>query len=188
MTVCAFWEDRFIPKDNLWEICRENEGKRSSKNHQKQTCFCYLLTQQTWEESKLRHTEGPSPNQLAINELPHELLRGPDVVFLDAWFAFFVLFKPLIKQRQHSYPSFTVCSWYFPFFLRKCQSKQTKLISLRQQYFLPQLLHPCTMELVGCFSSALCITDRQQEAHLPCGERHHTQSLLLMNQAGARIL
>lgn len=43
-----------------------------------------FATQQTWEESKLRHTEGPSPRQLTINELPHERLQGPDVVYLDA--------------------------------------------------------------------------------------------------------
>lgn len=43
-----------------------------------------FATQQTWEESKLRPTEGPSPHQLTINEFPHERLQGPDVVYLDA--------------------------------------------------------------------------------------------------------
>lgn len=76
------------------------------------TFICYLLTQ-VWEESKTRHTEVLLPDQSIINEFPCKLLQGPDVVYLDAWFACFVLFKPLIKQRKHSYPSFTVCSWYF---------------------------------------------------------------------------
>lgn len=134
-------------------------------------------------------TEGPSPNQSIINEFPCKLLQGPDVVYLDAWFACFVLFKPLIKQRKHSYPSITVCSWYFSSFLSGCQRKQTKLISLRQQaIFLPQLLQPCTVKPVGCFSSALCIIDIQQEAHLLCCQRHHTQSLLLMNGTSGWIL
>lgn len=53
---------------------------------------------------------------------------------------------------------------------------------------LPQLLHHCTTEPAGFFSSTLCINDGQHETHLPCRERHHTQSLLLRNQTRAWIL
>lgn len=60
--------------------------KTKGKDHSRTTQSMHLLlaAQETEEESKLRHTEGPSPNQLTINELPQELLQGPDVVYLDA--------------------------------------------------------------------------------------------------------